>query len=150
MTGAAIEIRPEGLAALDRRIDRLLAGLNNPEPLLRELAAAGESQTRRRMESDKRGPDGTPWPEWSPGYAATRHGGQSLLDARGDLIQSLTAFADRQTAGWGTNLIYAATHQFGRGAIPARPFMGVSDDDERELLDLAEEWLDRLLGGGAR
>ncbi|HRD68327.1 MAG TPA: phage virion morphogenesis protein [Candidatus Competibacter sp.] len=150
MTGAAIEIRPEGLAALDRRIDRLLAGLNNPEPLLRELAAAGESQTRRRMESDKRGPDGTPWPEWSPGYAATRHGGQSLLDARGDLIQSLTAFADRQTAGWGTNLIYAATHQFGRGAIPARPFLGVSDDDERELLDLAEEWLDRLLGGGAR
>ncbi|MEI2742721.1 MAG: phage virion morphogenesis protein [Candidatus Competibacter sp.] len=150
MTGAAIEIRPEGLAALDRRIDRLLAGLNNPEPLLRELAAAGESQTRRRMESDKRGPDGTPWPEWSPGYAATRHGGQSLLDARGDLIQSLTAFADRQTAGWGTNLIYAATHQFGRGAIPARPFLGVSDDDERELLDLAEDWLDRLLGGGAR
>ena len=150
MTGAAIEIRPEGLAALDRRIDRLLAGLNNPEPLLRELAAAGESQTRRRMESDKRGPDGTPWPEWSPGYAATRHGGQSLLDARGDLIQSLTAFADRQTAGWGTNLIYAATHQFGRGAIPARPFLGVSDDDERELLDLAENWLDRLLGGGAR
>ena len=150
MTGAAIEIRPEGRAALDRRIDRLLAGLNNPEPLLRELAAAGESQTRRRMESDKRGPDGTPWPEWSPGYAATRHGGQSLLDARGDLIQSLTAFADRQTAGWGTNLIYAATHQFGRGAIPARPFLGVSDDDERELLDLAEDWLDRLLGGGAR
>jgi phage virion morphogenesis protein len=150
VTGAAIEIRPEGLAALDRRIDRLLAGLNNPEPLLRELAAAGESQTRRRMESDKRGPDGTPWPEWSPGYAATRHGGQSLLDARGDLIQSLTAFADRQTAGWGTNLIYAATHQFGRGAIPARPFLGVSDDDERELLDLAEDWLDRLLGGGAR
>ncbi len=149
MTGAAIEIRPEGLAALDRRIDRLLAGLNNPEPLLRELAAAGESQTRRRMESDKRGPDGTPWPEWSPGYAATRHGGQSLLDARGDLIQSLTAFADRQTAGWGTNLVYAATHQFGRGAIPARPFLGVSDDDERELLGIAEDWLDRLLGGGA-
>jgi phage virion morphogenesis protein len=149
VTGAAIEIRPEGLAALDRRIDRLLAGLNNPEPLLRELAAAGESQTRRRMESDKRGPDGTPWPEWSPGYAATRHGGQSLLDARGDLIQSLTAFADRQTAGWGTNLVYAATHQFGRGAIPARPFLGVSDDDERELLGIAEDWLDRLLGGGA-
>jgi len=149
VTGAAIEIRPEGLAALGRRIDRLLAGLNNPEPLLRELAAAGESQTRRRMESDKRGPDGTPWPEWSPGYAATRHGGQSLLDARGDLIQSLTAFADRQTAGWGTNLVYAATHQFGRGAIPARPFLGVSDDDERELLGIAEDWLDRLLGGGA-
>ena len=116
------------------------------QPLLRELAAEGEAQTRRRMEFEKRGPDGTPWPEWSPGYAATRHGGQSLLDATGALIQSITAFADRQTAGWGTNVIYAATHQFGRGGIPARPFLGVSDEDERALLDIAERWIDRMLG----
>lgn len=146
MSGAAIEIRLEGLPALNSRVSRLLAGLKNPEPLLRELAAEGEAQTRRRMEFEKRGPDGTPWPEWSPGYAATRHGGQSLLDATGALIQSITAFADRQTAGWGTNVIYAATHQFGRGGIPARPFLGVSDEDERAFLDIAERWIDRMLG----
>ena len=67
MSGAAIEIRLEGLPALNSRVSRLLAGLKNPEPLLRELAAEGEAQTRRRMEFEKRGPDGTPWPEWSPG-----------------------------------------------------------------------------------
>lgn len=146
---SGIEIRSEGLDALERRIGRLLAGLKNPEPMLRALAAEGESQTRRRLEVEKRGPDGTPWPEWSPGYAATRHGGQSLLDARGDLIRSLTAFADRQSAGWGTNLVYAATHQFGRDAIPARPFLGVSDENFQDLLAIAEDWLDRLLEGAA-
>lgn len=146
---SGIEIRSEGLDALERRIGRLLAGLKQPEPLLRALAAEGESQTRRRLEVEKRGPDGTPWPEWSPGYAATRHGGQSLLDARGDLIRSLTAFADRQSAGWGTNLVYAATHQFGRDAIPARPFLGVSDENFQDLLAIAEDWLDRLLEGAA-
>ncbi|MBL8250426.1 MAG: phage virion morphogenesis protein [Candidatus Competibacter sp.] len=146
---SGIEIRSEGLDALERRIGRLLVGLKQPEPLLRALAAEGESQTRRRLEVEKRGPDGTPWPEWSPGYAATRHGGQSLLDARGDLIRSLTAFADRQSAGWGTNLVYAATHQFGRDAIPARPFLGVSDENFQDLLAIAEDWLDRLLEGAA-
>lgn len=146
---SGIEIRAEGVEALERRIGRLLAGLKNPEPMLRALAAEGESQTRRRLEVEKRGPDGTPWPEWSPGYAATRHGGQSLLDARGDLIRSLTAFADRQSAGWGTNLVYAATHQFGRDAIPARPFLGVSDENFQDLLAIAEDWLDRLLEGAA-
>lgn len=146
MSGATIEIRPEGLERLNFRIGRLMQGLKNPAPMLWELAAEGESQTRRRMESEKRGPDGTPWPEWSPGYAATRHGGQSLLEASGALIQSITAFADRQTAGWGTNVIYAATHQFGRGGIPDRPFLGVSDEDERAFLDIAERWLDRLAG----
>ena len=95
MSGAAIEIRLEGLPALNSRVSRLLAGLKNPEPLLRELAAEGEAQTRRRMEFEKRGPDGTPWPEWSPGYAATRHGGQSLLDATGALIQSCLLYTSR-------------------------------------------------------
>lgn len=147
MTGAAIEIRPEGLERLNFRIGRLIAGLQNPEPMLMDLAQAGENQTKRRLTDDKHGPHGEVWPEWSPGYAKTRHGGQSKLESTGALVDSINAFADRQTAGWGTNLKYAATHQFGRDAIPARPFLGVSESDAQELLDLAEDWLDRLAAG---
>lgn len=154
MSGAAIEIRPEGLFALNLRVSRLLAGLKDPEPLLWELAAEGEAQTRRRIEQEKRGPDGAPWPPWSSGYAATRHGGHGLLEGTGALLDSLTAFADRQTAGWGTNLKYAAIHQFGGSAgmaagpaaIPARPYFGVSDENLEAFLEIAERWIDRLLG----
>ena len=105
-------------------------------------------QTQHRITDEQRGSEGDAWPAWSPGYAKTRHRGQRLLDATGALINSMTAFADRQTAGWGTNVIYAATHQFGDPDrnIPARPFLGVSDDNAREFLDITEQWIDRMLG----
>lgn len=154
MSGAAIEIIPSGLEALNGRIDRLLRGLKNPTPLLWDLATRGETQTHQRIVEDKHGPNGEIWPEWSPAYRATREGDQDKLDATGELINSLTAFADRQTAGWGTNKKYAAIHQFGGKAgrhlsaeIPARPYLGVSDENLKELLDIAERWLDRLLWG---
>lgn len=63
----------------------------------------------------------------------------------------------------GSNLIYAGTHQFGaqqgefgrsaRGApipwgdIPARPFLGLSAEDEGEVLDILDRHLAGLLGG---
>jgi phage gpG-like protein len=36
----------------------------------------------------------------------------------------------------GTNVQYAATHQFGRGKIPARPFLLVHDEDRREAASI--------------
>lgn len=60
----------------------------------------------------------------------------------------------------GSPEIYAATHQFGRlarpgqglpfgaAAIPARPFIGLSDEDEAEILDIVEDRLRRAAGGG--
>jgi phage gpG-like protein len=43
----------------------------------------------------------------------------------------------------GTNVVYAATHQFGdaRRGIPARPFLVVQDEDVLELRDLVRRWL---------
>jgi len=171
MSGAAIEIIPSGLEALNGRIDRLLRGLKDPKPLLWDLAQAGEEQTKRRLADEKHGPDGERWPEWSPGYAATRHGGQDKLESTGDLIESINAFADAQTAGWGTNMAYGAIQHFGFDGsqsvrshtrkgypvaahtrqmhIPARPYLGVSDENLTELLDIAERWLDRMLWGPA-
>ena len=44
---------------------------------------------------------------------------------------------------FGTDRKYGATHQFGdpRRNIPARPFLGLSDDDHREVLDILQEHL---------
>ena len=43
----------------------------------------------------------------------------------------------------GTNVVYAATHQFGRGAIPARPF--VPEGNEPELLNAIQDKLERYM-----
>ena len=51
----------------------------------------------------------------------------------------------------GTNVKYAAIHQFGgragrghRAEIPARPFLGVADEDWGEILDTLSKEIDRL------
>lgn len=55
---------------------------------------------------------------------------------------------------WGTNVTYAAIHQFGgragkghRARIPARAYLGVSDDDRAELLNIENDHLQRAWAG---
>lgn len=41
----------------------------------------------------------------------------------------------------GTSVVYAATHQFGRGAIDARPFVVAQESDENRIVELIERWI---------
>jgi phage gpG-like protein len=45
-------------------------------------------------------------------------------------------------------MIYAATHQFGDEDrnIPSRAFLGISDDDETELIRDIDYYLDSVMG----
>lgn len=151
MSGVVITTEIDGLDRLNARLDRL-ARPALPK-LLHQLVAEGESQTRRRIESERRGPDGEAWPEWSESYAAGRHKGHSLLIARGHLLDSITGYVDGEDAGWGSNLVYAAIHQFGGTpdmkpgprAVPARPFLGISPENENDLLAIIDNYLDNLI-----
>ena len=143
MTQITLDIRE--LGALNAQLARLSA--LDLDGLTADLALQGESQTRRRISDEKTGPDGAAWPEWSEGYAATRHGGQSLLESDGHLIASLESGADGDTAWWGSDMVYAATHQFGDASrnIPARPYLGISAQNKRELADLIDHFLRGVL-----
>lgn len=137
-----------------RDLERLAGSLDAPGHELRDLsellAGEVESQTRRRVQVEKRSPAGVPWAPWSPSYARTRHGGHSLLRSRGGLLDSLVADASADGFVVGSNLVYAATHQFGRGNIPARPYLGMNRENERDLEVLAAEWLDDYFARGGR
>ncbi len=145
MTGAVVELDQADLARFQRLLDRLMNA--KPSDLLEQLAGAVETQTRERIADTKQAPHGTPWPAWKPAYAATRNPGQSLLQGEGDLLDSITAEVHGDTAEVGSNLVYAATQQFGdpdRG-IPARPYLGVSRRDMTALEALTEHWAEGLL-----
>ncbi|MCY4123519.1 MAG: phage virion morphogenesis protein, partial [Acidobacteria bacterium] len=77
------------------------------------------------------GPDGK---AWKPSRRAVEEGGQTLVD-KAFLRNSITHVASAGGVDVGTNVIYAAIHQFGSGGlerpknIPARPFLGLDDDD---------------------
>ncbi|SOC26837.1 phage virion morphogenesis protein [Stappia indica] len=134
-----------------------------PAPLMEALAAIGESQTRRRIESEKTAPDGTPWPDNLAGTPILRETGRNLLD-------SVASQASAEVAEWGAAWEYAHVHQDGMTivpreakklafafaggfavvdevTIPARPFVGISDENREELREVVTDYLGI---GGAR
>ena len=75
-------------------------------------------------------------PKWKP---SKKQGGKTLVDTA-RLQNSITAKAFSDRAEVGTNVIYAAIHQFGGKAgrghkvnIPARPFLMVQPEDWTEI-----------------
>lgn len=110
---------------------------------LREIGqVVGIQGTRKRFDQE-RGPDGKPW---QPLKASTlkkpRRSRYILRDSgmRGGLMRSITARVQGKRVYWGSNKVYARIHQLGGKAgrghavtIPARPYLGISKDDEAEI-----------------
>lgn len=128
---------------LRRELKEDLARLENPEPFLRSIGEEMLPRISKRFKEEK-GPDGT---RWKPLASATvqarlkRYGNSPLtiLRMRGHLAGSLNYQADRHSLRIGTDSsveAYAGIHQFGGQAgrglkvhIPARPYLGFSDED---------------------
>lgn len=94
------------------------------EPLLDELGQDEVARVLMRFEHGE-APDGTAW------QALKRprpRGGDRPLQDTGVLMGSITAQAHGNILQIGTATDYAHYHQFGTQHIPARPFLGVSDD----------------------
>ena len=151
---------------LDGEVDGLLARLKQMSDIdkagvMNAIAEGLRTSTVERFSSEE-SPEGT---KWKPSIRTTRQGGKTLTKSVG-LKNSIKAQADGTGAAVGTNLVYAATHQFGdertirakkgsylrfqigdrwvsipsvRVNIPARPFLGISKDDEEEIKAILDE-----------
>ena len=128
------------------------------------LAQTIRTSTVMRFDKEK-GPDGK---AWTPSKRVVRDGGKSLTD-KAVLKRSIRAKSTADGFAVGTDVVYARTHQYGdertiraktsKGLrfyiggrwvnkkkvhikIPARPYLGLSDEDMKEirdtLLDLME------------
>jgi phage virion morphogenesis protein len=98
-------------------------------------------QTKERIATEKTAPDGTAWAPWSTRYRKTRNNSNSLLVGEGNpgLMESIANYTRGSTIEVGTNLIYGATHQFGRDGIPAREYLGLSTKNEAEIEELVAD-----------
>ena len=99
----------------DRAVRAALARLAKPDlpAALKPIGALVESATRRRIETEKKGPHGERWPAWSEGYAKSRKKGKSRLRSSGALLDSIQYQVQGDSVVIGSNLEYAAIHQFG-------------------------------------
>ena len=145
MSGAGASLELRGVERLNKVLE-LLGGVD-PQQILSVLGNIVEKQTVDRLIDGKESPDGEAWPEWSPRYARSRHSNQNLLQSSGDLIDSIQSIVGVNGAEIGSNIEYAASHQFGdanRG-IPQREFLGISSDNINELQNTLEDWADNLI-----
>lgn len=160
MSGARVELEFDNAAVLSA-IRGALAELTDPRPMLLDIGEALVNSTRDRF-SAQRGPDGQTWKSLSPRYLQTKSPNPGkILQRRGDLVRQIFPQVEGATLLVGTDRVYGAVHQFGalkgafgktrRGApipwgdIPARPFLGISDDDAEEIIAITRDHLQARL-----
>lgn len=153
MSGFALNLTLDDASAM-KGVGALLASLGNLRPVLNEIGAELEKTTLDRFETGV-GPDGI---AWKPSRRAAETGGQTLVESTA-LRDSVHYVADDhgvEIGAGGPAGAYAPIHQFGgtitakdgylkfrlgSGAfvsvksvtIPARPYVGLSAEDERTI-----------------
>ncbi len=132
--------------------------------LMDEIGAYGVSSTQQRF-IDGQGPGGI---NWKKSFRARQQNGQTLR-ADNHLFNSLTHDFNDSSVSWGTNIPYAGIHQHGgtirpkaakklafklangrfvmtdKVEMPARPFLGIDDDDGDEIKNIAVDWMKECL-----
>ena len=141
---------------------QVLSVIDNPRPLMQAIGEYGIDSTMRRFATGK-GPDGTPWaPKSKTTLARHPRGGRKPLIGESRALSTTIAYrATDRSVEWGSNQAYAAVQQFGAakgslwrgkdkrgrnamapwGDIPARPYLGLSDADERNILEIVRDYL---------
>lgn len=126
-------------AALDRLADAAL----NMRTVFADIGEHLKLSHYDRFQAQE-APDGTPWQPLDPKYQARKKKNQDLILILDEYLQDTQDYnAADDGLEYGSNRIYAATHQFGapdRG-IPERPWLGLSDDDEAEILHIVNRYL---------
>ena len=114
-----------------RALRRIAGALADPSPAMRAIATRLADRAEDAFETQA-SPDGKPWAALKPDTERARkksgHVPVRILQRSGALVRSILADWSPVQAVAGTNLVYAATHQFGdpERNIPARPFLGAS------------------------
>ncbi len=173
-----VRVRLDGQEATLAQLGGFIARARDPLGMFEDIGNSLITSTHHRWDRGV-SPSGSPWP---PSLRVKKHGGKTLiLSSR--LYRSITYQASATRLELGTNVKYAAIHQFGglinqaaREAVlhfktnkktgvsrfakprkadrarkaqigertihmPARPFLGLDDADERAIIKIAEDWI---------
>ena len=141
-----LNIKAEGLNRLKQRLNHQANNLLNLQPLWQLVGMYVQKQTIKERFDKEQAPDGTKWKPLSPARIKQRlkrhkSGNMKILQDTGELRRSVQYEAGQTYVRIGSNLIYARTHQFGRGNIPARPFLGVTPNERQHTNDLFRAYL---------
>lgn len=164
-----IKINDRALQQLVERARQVLGRRPSFKPLLNAIGLEMVTSTQRRFETGT-APDGS---RWRPSLAALEERRQTLIKTA-RLRDSNTYNVTSTDVEVGTNVEYAGIHQGGAtipphtirarraralripgvgfrrsvkhpgGTIPARPFLGLSAQDETIIHNLTEDWMRKI------
>jgi phage virion morphogenesis protein len=137
MEGAAVTFDMRELDGVRAILQKAALSSADRDALLDSVGNIVQKQTEDRF-AEQIDPEGNKWKVLAQkthdyyikkGWGKTRF----LLIGEGNLRSQIIY----EKSGWsvlvGSALEYAATHQFGRGNIPARPYLGISAENAAEL-----------------
>jgi phage virion morphogenesis protein len=142
-------------AAVTAALDAATRVLTDMTPLMQEIGDALVVSTKRRFGQGV-APDGSKWAPKAPATLAKSTDSRPLFGPSGMLSSQISYEASADSVLIGSNRIYAAMMQFGGtkakfphlwGDIPARPFLGYSDADVEEVLEIISATLADALSG---
>lgn len=145
---------------LETALRGLMDAGHDMAPLTRNISEIMLDSTLRAFEAEH-SPDGKKWAGLTKTTLARRRGKGKILQPTGGgagLAGSIQAEHDNTSARVGTNKIYAGPHQFGAGKrqfkgiapwgdLPARPFLGIGDEDEMEIQDAMKTFIEDAIYG---
>lgn len=136
-----IEVRIDNISEIQNQLKRLEDGVENRYLLMRRLSETMHTAVKLNFRYAGR-------PEW---LGLKYRAGKPLTDT-GRLKDSFSTLSDNDTALVGTNIVYAAIHNFGGMAgrnrkvrIPQREFLTLTDDDKQALMDDVQDYFSGLI-----
>lgn len=151
MANSGVNVRIEvSINGLDRSMLMIAGEIDQMREPLLNSATHMEQSIGRRFRS---GGGSRPWAALSPNTILRhphRRGGKPLNDT-GRLKMSATAGATQRITSrrlnysYGSGVPYAATHNFGRGAIPQREFMYFDQKDETAIRRIFEDYIREVI-----
>lgn len=142
-----IQIKAEDAAG---RLDQIAQRAANMRPAYQAIGnyLVGETQDRIKRETS---PDGSRFQSLAAATVqrkAAKGKIRKILQEEGNLVGTIAAQVQGAGVAIGSNLPYSAIHQYGGRAgrgrkvtIPARPYLGVNEADEAEIVGLIEDHL---------
>lgn len=152
---AGIHIELDGQSAISHALNQLMAQINDLEPAFADIGEYLLLSHRQRFD-EQQSPDGEPWEPLSATSQALKPKNKQQILRLNDILRDHFSYqATNKELLFGSNQVYAAIHQFGgttspnsmipNKTIPARPFLGLSNDDETEVLAILSDHLQNAL-----
>lgn len=131
-------------------IQQAIDKLENPAQFLDKVGQMLQASTQARISTTKTSPNGVPFTPWALGTALARqrkgNAARGILYDTGNLLNSISyqVIGKQVQVGVTTAAPYGTYLQNGTRHMPARPFVGISEQDREMVRVLLQTYLKQV------